>query len=60
MTPGEKIFYQRCTVCHGPRDPAQFTQKQWLGITESMFPRAGLDENERKLVLEFLNINAKQ
>ncbi len=60
MTPGEKIFYQRCTVCHGPRDPAQFTQKQWLGITESMFPRAGLDEDERKLVLEFLNINAKQ
>ena len=59
MTPGEKIFYQRCTVCHGPRDPAQFTPKQWLGITESMFPRAGLDENERKLVLEFLNANAK-
>ena len=60
MTPGEKIFYQRCTVCHGPRDPAQFTPKQWLGITQSMFPRAGLDEDERKLVLEFLNTNAKK
>ena len=60
MTPGEKIFYQRCTVCHGPRDPAQFTPKQWQGITQSMFPRAGLDDGERKLVMDFLIQNAKQ
>ena len=59
LTPGEKIFYQRCTVCHGPRDPAQFNGTQWLGITQSMFPRAGLDEAERKLVLDFLMKNAK-
>lgn len=59
LSPGEKIFYQRCTVCHGPRDPGQFNSTQWLGITQSMFPRAGLDEGERKLVLDFLLKNAK-
>ena len=59
MSPGEKIFYQRCTVCHGPRDPAQFTPHQWQGITQSMFPRAGLNEEEKKLVREFLMQNAK-
>lgn len=59
MSPGEKIFYQRCTVCHGPRDPAQFTPRQWQGITQSMFPRAGLNEEEKKLVREFLMQNAK-
>lgn len=59
MTPGERMFYQRCTVCHGPRDPAQYTQLQWRGITESMFPRAGLEDDERKLVLDFLFANAK-
>lgn len=59
MEPGEKIFYERCTVCHGPRDPAQFTQLQWKGITQSMFPRAGLDEQERGMVLDFLLKNAK-
>lgn len=59
LTPGEKIFYQRCTVCHGPRDPGQFNEKQWLGITQSMFPRAGLNEGEQKQVLEFLLKNAK-
>jgi trimethylamine-N-oxide reductase (cytochrome c) len=59
MSPGERLFYQRCTVCHGPRDPAQYTKLQWQGITESMFPRAGLEESERKLVAEFLNASAK-
>jgi len=60
LSPAEKIFYQRCTMCHGPRDPGQFTEKQWLGITPSMFQRAGLNDNERKVVLEFLLKNAKQ
>ena len=59
MSPGEKIFYQRCTLCHVPREPGDYTLKQWQGITQSMFPRAGLDDGERKLVLEFLARNAK-
>jgi len=58
MAPGERIFYQRCTVCHGPRDPKGFTQLQWRGITPSMFPRAGLDEEEAALVTDFLMKNA--
>ena len=60
LSPAEKIFYQRCTVCHGPRDPAQFTEKQWQGITPSMFQRAGLTEEEQKTVLDFLLANAKK
>ncbi|MDO5103007.1 MAG: molybdopterin-dependent oxidoreductase [Lautropia sp.] len=59
LTPGERLFYQRCTVCHGPRDPGQFTQKQWHGITQSMFPRAGLTPDEQKQVMDFLMKNAK-
>ena len=59
LGPGEKIFYQRCTVCHSPKEPSHFTQLQWKGITQSMFPRAGLNEGERNLVMEFLLKNAK-
>ncbi len=58
MEPGEKIYYERCTVCHGPREVSHFTRQQWKGITPSMFPRAGLDENEAKLVMDFLMENA--
>lgn len=54
MGEGEKLFYERCTVCHGPREPSHFTQNQWKGITQSMYPRAGLDDDEATLVTEFL------
>ena len=59
MLPGEKLFYERCTLCHVPREPGDYTKNQWHGITQSMFPRAGLDDAQRKLVLEFLEKNAK-
>lgn len=59
MTPGEKLFYGRCTLCHVAREPGDFTLNQWRGITESMFPRAGLTPDEQELVLKFLADNAK-
>jgi len=59
MEPGEKMFYERCTVCHGPREPGNFTKLQWKGITKTMFERAGLEKDERKLVLDFLMKSAK-
>jgi trimethylamine-N-oxide reductase (cytochrome c) len=58
MGPGEKLFFERCTVCHGPREVTHFTQQQWKGITPSMYPRAGLDDNEAALVTEYLMQNA--
>lgn len=58
MAPGEKLFFERCTVCHGPREVTHFTQQQWKGITPSMFPRAGLDEDEATLVMDYLMKNA--
>ncbi|WP_371225083.1 molybdopterin-dependent oxidoreductase [Roseovarius sp. 2305UL8-3] len=58
MGPGEKIFFERCTVCHAPREVTHYTQQQWKGITPSMFPRAGLDEAEAALVMDYLMENA--
>lgn len=58
MTPGEKMFFERCTVCHAPREVTHYTQQQWKGITPSMFERAGLDEGERALVMDYLMTNA--
>lgn len=59
MSPGEQLFYGRCTLCHVAREPGDFTFNQWRGITESMFPRAGLTPEEQETVLEFLAENAK-
>lgn len=58
MGPGEKIFFERCTVCHSPREVSHYTRQQWRGIIPSMYPRAGLDETEQALVTEYLMQNA--
>lgn len=58
MEPGEKIFYERCTVCHAPREVTHYTRQQWKGITPSMFPRAGLEDEEQALVMDYLMKNA--
>lgn len=58
MGPGEKIFFERCTVCHAPRDVTHYTRQQWKGITPSMFPRAGLNDEEAALVMDYLMTNA--
>lgn len=59
MSPGEKLFYEKCTLCHVPRDPKAYTQKQWKAILPSMFPQSGASEKERKLIEQFLLKNAK-
>ncbi|MFV0334236.1 MAG: molybdopterin-dependent oxidoreductase [Tropicimonas sp.] len=58
MGPGEKMFFERCTVCHAPREVTHYTQQQWKGIVPSMFERAGFDEAERELVMDYLMMNA--
>lgn len=58
MGPGEKLFFERCTVCHAPREVTHYTRQQWRGITPSMFPRSGLDETEQAQVMEYLMQNA--
>ena len=59
MDPGEKLFYEKCTLCHVPKDPGAYTKKEWVGITKSMFVNAGATEDEKKLILAWLNKHAK-
>lgn len=59
MEPGEKLFYEYCTLCHVPQDPAAHTKNQWRSITESMFVNAGVTEDEGAQILEFLDKYAK-
>ncbi|MEM8663512.1 MAG: molybdopterin-dependent oxidoreductase, partial [Pseudomonadota bacterium] len=59
MEPGEKLFYEKCTLCHIPQDPAAHTKREWDSISRSMFPNAGVTEDEAQTILDFLYANAK-
>ena len=58
MSPEEHLFYERCTVCHAPREPSHYTQLQWQAVLPSMFERAGLDDVEQETVRNFLMARA--
>ncbi|APD07971.1 trimethylamine-N-oxide reductase (cytochrome c) [Flavobacteriaceae bacterium UJ101] len=60
MTPGEALFYNKCSICHAPHEPKELTLKQWEGVMQGMAPRAGLKGDEKKLVMDFLAENAKK
>ncbi len=59
MSLGEEKFYQSCnTECHGPRDPKTFTKDEWRIVTQVMFEWANVDQEDRKLILDYLMANA--
>jgi trimethylamine-N-oxide reductase (cytochrome c) len=59
MSAGERLFYERCTLCHVPQEPGDFTKKQWLDTSKVMFQRANLNEAEKDTVMKFLEANAR-
>jgi len=54
MSPEERLFYERCTVCHSPREPGHYTRLQWKGILPSMFERSGLEDAEMATIEAWL------
>lgn len=54
LDPDERLFYDRCTVCHSPRVPEHYTQLQWKGILPSMFERAGVDDVDKAAITAYL------
>lgn len=57
--PGEKIFYERCTQCHVPDAPKDLTIREWRANVEDMSEYAWLTEEEKQLLLDFLEANAR-
>ena len=53
------IFSEKCTACHERRIPHHYSANQWIGNLKAMAPRAGLNKQERSLVLKFLQYRAK-
>jgi mono/diheme cytochrome c family protein len=57
---GEKTYKASCGRCHGLKDPASYTAKEWEPIMKSMAPKAKLSEQETSNVMAFVVNNAKK
>ena len=57
QAPGERgraLFLAKCNKCHDYPDPAKYSATQWPRILAEMGRRAGLSQEERDLVLQYV------
>ncbi len=50
----QAVYRARCSLCHPPWHPTDFTPAEWPRYVRKYGPRAGLTRAERDAVLAFL------
>ncbi len=56
---GEKLYKERCSICHAPPKPEEKTEKQWPKIMDQMAANAQLSAREKESVLKYLVEHAR-
>lgn len=56
---GEKLYKERCSMCHALPKPEEKTEKQWPKIIEEMAANAQLGAKEKEVVLKYLVEHAR-
>ncbi len=59
VTEGQQIYSTKCTTCHGFKNPAHFTIKEWGPIMKRMALKANLSELEKSNVTAYALSKAK-
>ncbi|MEK6813987.1 MAG: hypothetical protein AABY65_04575 [Nitrospirota bacterium] len=56
---GEKLYKERCSMCHALPKPGEKTEKEWPKIMEQMAATAQLGAKEKKSILQYLIEHAR-
>ena len=51
---GKTIFENACKRCHDLPDPKTYTSVQWVGIMNSMAPKAKLTDEQHQWVYDYV------
>lgn len=51
---GKTIFENSCGKCHKLPEPTAFTSVQWVGIMNSMAPKAKLNDEQHQWVYDYV------
>lgn len=51
---GRKIYVARCSNCHNLHLPKEFSSDVWKKQLDLMQVRAGISDDEKKLILDYL------
>ncbi|KQS89892.1 hypothetical protein [Chryseobacterium sp. Leaf394] len=58
LAQGKTIFENSCKKCHGLPKPDDFTSVEWVGIMNSMAPKARLNDEQHQWVYDYI-VSAK-
>lgn len=51
---GKTIFENSCGRCHKLPDPTKYTSVEWVGIMNSMAPKAKLNDEQHQWVYDYV------
>lgn len=54
LAQGKTIFENSCKRCHALPDPTAYTSVQWVGIMNSMAPKAKLTDEQHQWVYDYV------
>lgn len=54
LAQGKVLFDNSCKKCHDLPVPTSFSSVQWVGIMNSMAPKAKLNEEQHQLVYDYI------
>jgi cytochrome c2 len=54
LAQGKTIFENSCNRCHKLPDPTTHTSVQWVGIMNSMAPKAKLNDDQHQWVYDYI------
>ncbi len=60
LAQGKVIFENSCKKCHDLPVPTSFSSVQWVGIMNSMAPKAKLNEEQHQMVYDYIVSVKKQ
>jgi mono/diheme cytochrome c family protein len=59
LSAGRKIYVSRCSNCHNLHLPKEFTSEIWKKQVDLMQVRAGISDDEKNLILNYLLYDKK-
>ena len=54
LTEGHRIYTNECTNCHGIKSVKSEPESEWISIIDRMAPKANLNPDQKKKVLEYV------
>lgn len=56
----ERLYQLKCGRCHFAYSPQSYAAEEWATVMETMGPLAGLDEEQEKIILDYLQSEASK